>query len=151
MHHSAGLFSSSDTLHVTESILPVLQATFPRRVLVVDDYRESRFVTCVALTLRGHTCGHVGTASAALASIETFRPDVVVIEWALRDGSGRGLADEVRRVAAELGQRVRVIAVSSQPEPLAAAERFDRYLSKPVVMDELDQLICATRSPTAES
>jgi two-component system, OmpR family, response regulator len=118
----------------------------PRRVLVVDDYRDSRYVTCVALGLRGHTCGHVGSSRDALEAIGTFRPDVVVLEWALRDGSGIGLATRLRDVSAEHGIALRVIAASSQDEPngLSAAEGFEAYLSKPVSMDELDDLLRAS-------
>ena len=121
-------------------------ASSARRVLVVDDYVDSRYVTCVALGLRGHTCDHVGTARAAFSSLATFRPDVVLLEWALRDGSGRGLSLRLRRASLELGVVLRVIAVSSQNEPagLALAEGFDHYMTKPVSMDELDEVLRAT-------
>jgi two-component system phosphate regulon response regulator PhoB len=114
-----------------------------RRVLVVDDYLDSRFVMCVALTMRGHTCDHVGTAGAAIASIATFRPDVVLLEWALRDGSGVGLALRLRRASVELGLALRIIAVSSQNEPtgFSVAEGFESYFSKPVAMDQLDETL----------
>ncbi|HEY3802974.1 MAG TPA: response regulator [Kofleriaceae bacterium] len=115
------------------------------RILVVDDYLDSRFVTCVALTMRGYTCDHVGGSADALAAIESFRPDVVVLEWALRDGSGIGLAARLREASSALGIALRVIAVSSQWEPwgLSTTEGFERYFSKPVSMDELDELIAA--------
>jgi DNA-binding response OmpR family regulator len=110
---------------------------------VVDDYLDSRFVMCVALTMRGHTCDHVGTAGAAIASIATFRPDVVLLEWALRDGSGVGLALRLRRASVELGLALRIIAVSSQNEPtgFSVAEGFESYFSKPVAMDQLDETL----------
>lgn len=118
----------------------------PRRVLVVDDFRDSRYVTCVALGLRGHTCDHVGSSRGALEAIGTFCPDVVVLEWALRDGTGIGLATRLREAAAARGVVLRVIAVSTQSEPtgMSETEGFEAYLAKPVSMDELDELLRAS-------
>jgi len=118
----------------------------PRRVLVVDDFRDSRYVTCIGLGLRGHTCDGVGSSRGALEAIGTFRPDVVVLEWALRDGTGLGLATRLRQAAAAHGVALRVIAVSTQYEPMGmcATEGFEAYLSKPVSMDELDDLLRAS-------
>lgn len=149
MHQSVRLSAMAGPSHVTESEQHVARlVSSARRVLVVDDYVDSRYVTCVALGMRGHTCDHVGTADAALASIATFRPDVVLLEWALRDGSGVGLASRLRRASRELGLALRIIAVSSQNEPsgLLVAEGFESYFLKPVAMDELDETLRATSS-----
>lgn len=128
---------------VNESVAMISEQAGARRILVIDDYLDSRFVTCMALGLRGHTCDHVGTALDAVASISSFRPDVVILEWALRDGSGIGLASRLRDVAAEQGVALRVIAVSCQYERcgMCVTEGFDHYLSKPVAMDELERLV----------
>lgn len=45
-----------------------------RRVLVIDDHRESRFVMCHALEVRGYVCKGVGTVSSALSALEAFCP-----------------------------------------------------------------------------
>jgi len=49
------------------------------RILILDDHALSRRALLGAFRLRGHVCDEVDTAEAALAAIETFAPDVVLL------------------------------------------------------------------------
>src|SRR5215510_6926612 len=53
---------------------------------------------CDVLRHRGHTCEAVATRPEAFDMMSSFAPDVVLLEWAMRDESGRGLA---RRLCAQ--------------------------------------------------
>ena len=85
----------------------------PRSVLVVDD--DARFRGLLARTLRswGHTvAGEAGTLAEALARAAELRPDAVLVDVGLPDGSGITLAEQL----AALEWRPLVVLVSSDPE-----------------------------------
>jgi two-component system OmpR family response regulator len=117
------------------------------RVLVVDEHAGSRFVMCHILKSRGYLARSVGTAVAALAAVDAFRPDAVLLEWHLRGGAGVGLAAKLRSEAARLGGDVLIIVTSTQDEPegFCAAEGVDAYLVKPIALDQLAKLLRTKR------
>ena len=80
-----------------------------------------------------------------MAVVGAFRPDVVVLEWNLRDGGGLGLA---RRLRDRSEAPLFVIVVSTQNEPASfrESEGADAYLVKPLLLDELEELL--TGAPT---
>jgi CheY-like chemotaxis protein len=114
-----------------------------RHVLVVDDHPQSRLALCVGLRRRGYVSKPVGTATAALEALDSFKPEVVIMEWFLRAGAGIGLAGRLRGSASALGISIRIIAASSQPIPDGFLERegVDGYLEKPVSLDDFVNLL----------
>lgn len=106
------------------------------RVLVVDDHPLSRSALLLSMQLRGYVCHGVASPDEALAAIEEFRPDVVLLEWTFRDPRhhGLGLARKLRARSLELGQQLSVIIVSSADQPTDFRERegVEAYFTKPV-------------------
>jgi len=104
-----------------------------QRLLIVDEYVPSRTVLLIALRMRGHECLGVGSAADALASVDTFEPSVILLEWDFRDGTGRGLSDRLRTRSRSCGRSLVVIVVSVTNEPpgFLLHDSADEYLTKP--------------------
>ena len=91
--------------------------------------------------MHGHVCEQVGTAAAAIAAIDSFRPEIVILEWSFRDGSGRGLAAALRARSLTHGQPLLVIAFSSLDEPpeFRSSEQVDAYFTKPALASDIEK------------
>lgn len=114
-----------------------------RRVLVLDDHAGSRTITKYVLEGAGHICDAVANARAALASISTFTPDVVLYEWDLRGDAGIGLPARLRERSTRLARALVIIAVSviDEPDDFRARESVDDYFTKPLDLGALARLI----------
>ncbi len=110
------------------------------RILVIDDYAATRTLAKQVLAMRGHLCEAVGTALAALRAVEWFKPDVAILEWSLRDGSGLGLAEQLRARTRVQGRSLVVAELSALDRPSDFCEDVDAYFTKPVCLQEIEQL-----------
>ncbi len=113
------------------------QIEAPRwRILIVDDYPASQVTTRHVLGLCGHICTSVERGDTALRAIDTFRPNAVVLEWNLRDGSGIGLSRALRERSTTLEQELAILIVSTADEPTGFRDQedVDAYFTKPVSM-----------------
>ena len=110
------------------------------KVLVLDDHAPSNAVLCHALTSHGHVCEAVTTVAEALDCVAFFRPDVVLYEWNLRDGSEVGLPRRLRAAATSV---VAVIALSviNEPDGFCSSEGVDAYLTKPFEVSDLESVL----------
>lgn len=109
------------------------------KVLILDDHAASNAVLCHVLTSHGHVCEAVTTVSEALECVTFFRPDVVLYEWSLRDGSEVGVP---RRLRAASTSVVAVIAISviNEPDGFCRNEDVDAYLTKPFEVSQLESV-----------
>lgn len=84
-----------------------------RTVLVVDDDAGFRHLVSRLLAGWGHTVvGEAGTVAEALAGAADLRPDVMLVDIALPDGDGFGLAEQLRRLPVP----ARVVLISSDDD-----------------------------------
>ena len=67
------------------------------RVLVVDDDALVRRAVRLTCESEGYTVQEAERATEALARLETFHPDVVILDLVLPDLSGFDLCREIRR------------------------------------------------------
>ncbi len=112
-----------------------------QRLLIVDEYALSRTVLLIAFRLRGYVCTGVGSAEDALASVETFAPSVILLEWDFRDGTGRGLSNRLRTRSRSCGRSLVVVVVSvtnERPE-FRLHDSADEYLTKPAHADVIER------------
>lgn len=88
------------------------------RVLIVDDHPVVRDGLKLQIELQDDmaACGEAEDVADALAQIESTRPDVVVVDLALRTGHG---LDLIKRIHSQ-NQRLRILAWSMHPEWLYA-------------------------------
>lgn len=113
----------------------------PLRILLVDDSFLFRQGVRTALQEYAkdvlEVAGEVGTVEEAVACCGTLRPDLVMTEMRLPDGSGAALCTEITRKY----PKVRILALTSSQEDAliqsAVAAGVCGYLLKDVGLEEL--------------
>lgn len=119
-----------------------------RKLVVVDANRDS---TAILSSLLGHMDCDVAIAhgvTAAAALVQSFRPQVVMIELGSRDASPYCLASALRKERDPT--ELLLIAVSAWGAPVQAKRvadaGFDYHLHKPYAIDELWEIVEAARA-----
>lgn len=105
-----------------------------RKVLVVDDDRDSATVLVLLLQHEGHDVRTAFDGRTALDTVGDFEPDVVVLDLRLQDMSGYELAAALR--ARETTQSVVLIALTGldgdDVRGRCRSAGFDCHLVKPI-------------------
>jgi two-component system, OmpR family, response regulator len=108
-----------------------------RRALVVDDEANVGYLVSTALRLDGWTVQVSETGQEALAAVEEFLPDVIVLDVMLPDADGFALCERLRKRAVT----ARIIFLTARG---TATDRVrgltiggDDYLTKPFSVEEL--------------
>jgi CheY-like chemotaxis protein len=118
-------------------------AETPRRILVVDDNRDSVASLTLLLELDGHELCSAHDGLEAVAAAERFRPDVVLLDVGLPKLNGH---DAARRIRAQpWGRDMSLFAVTGwgQDEDRRKSEEagFDAHLVKPIDFRALKKLL----------
>jgi DNA-binding response OmpR family regulator len=107
------------------------------RVLVVDDEPEVLDLVGRALKRDGHAIRTAGSLDGARAELDEARPEVIVLDMALGDGSGLELCKELRL----RDERIPILLLTAHgevPKRLAGFEAgADDFLAKPFSVAEL--------------
>ena len=119
--------------------------TAGRRVLIVDDNVDAADSLGMMLELKGHTIQTVHDGSAALRAIQSFSPDVVLLDIELPDMSGYEIARRIRSNGD--GKSITLIALTGRGQQddkdRAREAGFDEHFTKPVDISLLATLIGA--------
>jgi PAS domain S-box-containing protein len=115
----------------------------PRRVFIVDDNADAADTLALLLELEGHAVHAVHSAGDAIDKIESFGPDVALVDIGLPDIDGYELVQRLRkhpRMAA-----VKFVAVTGYGQ-LEDRRRvrdagFDDHLVKPVSLQALERAL----------
>ncbi len=115
----------------------------PRRVFIVDDNADAADTLALLLQLEGHAVHAVHSAGDAIDTIESFGPDVALVDIGLPDIDGYELVQRLRkhpRMAA-----VKFVAVTGYGQ-LEDRRRvrdagFDDHLVKPVSLQALERAL----------
>lgn len=106
-------------------------------VLVVDDDPELCELVERALRRDGHVASSAGSLDASRDALARHRPDLIVLDLGLPDGSGLELCRELRRV----GDPIPVLILTASARVLSRVEGLDAgaddYLVKPFAVAEL--------------
>ncbi len=123
-------------------------ATGPRtiasmRILLVDDCADATEALGTLLELEGHEVKRATNGADALSIVETFAPDVALIDISMPGMNGPELAQLLRlRAQCSLTKLVALtgsVDVASRPE---SDERiFDAHLIKPLSLDDLENVL----------
>jgi two-component system, sensor histidine kinase len=120
----------------------VLSALPDCRVLVVDDNRDAGDTLGMLLTSLHATVRMVHSGPEALAMIDEFEPEVILLDIGMPFMDGYEVA---RRIRSRRGKSVRLIALTGwgQEEDIRRAERagFDHHLVKPPDLEKLGKLL----------
>jgi DNA-binding response OmpR family regulator len=113
------------------------------RILVVDDHAPSAEMVAEILGLEGHDVRIAHSAAQALECVQDFAPSVAVLDIGLPDEDGFEVARKIK--ARNDPVPIHLIALSgygqSQYPRRAREAGFERYLVKPVDLDELLALV----------
>ena len=116
-----------------------------RRLLVVDDHRESADTLAMLLTVMGHEVEKVYDGQAAIELAARTHPDAVLLDIGLPVMNGYEVARALRN--APESSRMVLIAISGygQDEDRRRSREagFDHHLVKPVEPAELARIIDA--------
>lgn len=118
-------------------------ATATRRILIVDDNADAADSLAMLLKVRGHDTCVVYGAREALAGIESFRPEVALLDIGLPEMNGYELSRQIR--AMPQLPPLRLVALTGygqlEDQQRARAAGFDAHLVKPVELAALEQAL----------
>lgn len=109
------------------------------RALLVDDHQivRSGIRRVLEATGRFEIVGEASGVKEALERTHALRPDIVVLDLGLKDGSGLDVIAEVRESGA------RVVVLSMQDEPAYAHKAFELGAQGYVIKDAADDELAA--------
>ena len=114
-----------------------------RVVLVVEDAEDARFFMRLALEQLGYIVFEAEDGEKALEVAERVRPDIILMDLSLPIMDGLTATQKIR--ATDGMNRVTVIAVTAHQgtdfREGAKDAGFDAYVTKPIDIDSLDELI----------
>jgi len=118
----------------TEEYSAPERAVAPARILIVEDNPLNRLLIHDILELRGHQVIEAATVDEARQTLDSLRPDLLVLDVQIPGGVGEAVIREVRKHA-DMSD-LPIIAVTSLAMP-GDRERllsigFQGYLSKPI-------------------
>ncbi len=121
--------------------------TAARRVLIVDDNRDSAESLRLVLGLHGHEARVVHEGAAAAGAAAAFRPDVVLLDIALPDVDGLAVARALRAEAPTRGALIVAVSGFGREEDVRRSQEagIDEHFTKPVDPDRLLERIARGR------
>jgi CheY-like chemotaxis protein len=117
--------------------------TQTKKILLVDDQADAIDALAMLLEMDGHAVRTAYSGTDALAMVESFIPDLALIDVSMPDMSGMQLARILRSNAALANTRlIALTGYAGEADRQAATEAgFDAHMAKPVSADQLAQLI----------
>ncbi len=120
------------------------------RVLIVDDNEDSADMIAELITSLGHETRIAHDGPSAMAVVQTFQPDVALLDIGLPVMDGYELG---RRLKHDAGlSNVRLVAVTgygqARDRAASAGAGFHAHLVKPVNLDELTELLSQLTKPS---
>jgi two-component system, OmpR family, response regulator len=114
-----------------------------RRILLVDDSVDAALALSMLLEALGHEVHTEHDGPRALASVDAFRPDVIVLDIGLPGMSGFDVARELRK--RDTTKHALLLALtgwgSDADRQSAFDAGFDHHLTKPVTIADLEALL----------
>jgi signal transduction histidine kinase len=130
-----------------QRVEPLQTETPPKRILIVDDNADAAESLAVLLGLQGHETRVALSGPEALETVETFGPDVALLDLGLPGMDGYQLAARLRATPRLEG--VRLVALTgygrSEDRERTQAAGFDDHLVKPVDLAALARALGRTR------
>jgi CheY-like chemotaxis protein len=120
-----------------------------RRVLVVEDDKDSREMLRILLELDGHDVHEAEDGPGGLSAALALRPDVVLVDVGLPGLDGHEVARQLRGGPA--GPSLLLVALTGygQPEDRERSRQagFDAHLTKPISPEKLGELFRMLEAP----
>jgi CheY-like chemotaxis protein len=120
-----------------------------RRVLIVEDDKDSREMLRILLELDGHDVHEAEDGPAAISAALALQPDVALVDVGLPGLDGHEVARQLRRGPA--GERIVLVALTgyAAPEDRERSRKagFDAHLTKPIGPEKLGELFSMLEAP----
>src|SRR5690606_25581623 len=119
--------------------LPIEQAPRPQRILVVDDNEDARELLVEGLEAVGHVVCGAADPAEALAALDSFAPDIALLDIGLPVMDGYELAHKMRDKLGEATPHFVALTGYGRDNDRArsAAAGFAGHLVKPVDLSRL--------------
>ncbi|CAN5275148.1 hypothetical protein BH11MYX1_BH11MYX1_21740 [soil metagenome] len=123
--------------------LPAVAPQHDRNVLIVDDNEDAAELLAETLQMLGYATRTAYDGPAALAMLQTFRPDHVLLDIGLPEMDGYEVARRVRQLPELAGLKLVALTGYGQESDRqrARAAGFDAHLVKPVNLAKLRALL----------
>jgi PAS domain S-box-containing protein len=120
-----------------------------RRVLIVEDLHDNARSLEHALILKGHHVRIAPDGWGGLKQMRAFKPEVVLCDIGLPDMDGYAFALRVREDPELRDCFLVALSGYARAEDVARATAagFDRHLSKPASLDEIDRMLAQLPAP----
>ena len=119
------------------------------RVLVVEDNPDAREALRILLEMEGHRVAAAVDGADGVELAAAFRPEIALIDIALPGFDGHEVARRLR--ACDHDDSMVLVALTGRGQPedrrQAQAAGFDSYLVKPVIPEQLFELIARVPAP----
>jgi CheY-like chemotaxis protein len=117
--------------------------THAKQILLVDDQADAVDALAMLLELDGHGVRTAYSGADALAVVETFIPDLALIDVSMPDMSGMRLVQLLRGNPALANTRlIALTGFGGDADKKKTAEAgFDAHVTKPVSMAQLTNLV----------
>ena len=122
-----------------------------KRVLVVDDEDSITELVSMALRYEGFSVETAGSGYKALALLESFRPELVVLDVMLPDIDGFNVAERIRRERREVPVLFLTARDATEDKVRGLTIGGDDYVTKPFSVAELVARVHAVLRRTAGS
>jgi two-component system CheB/CheR fusion protein len=134
---------ASDSAPEPAKSTPTAAAVAGLRVVLIEDGEDSRLMLCELLGLSGFECKTAETGAKGLELIESWRPDVALIDIGLPELDGLEVARRIRKNSESAGIFLIALTGYGQREDRENTRLagFDHHLVKPVDSDALVRLL----------
>ena len=134
---------------VNIDIAPSVKTTPQRfRILVVDDNHDSALSLAMMLSIMGHETRTAHDGESAVATAESFLPDVILLDIGLPKLNGYEVAQRIRE--SDWGQSMFLIAVTGwgqeEDRQRSSEVGLNVHMVKPVEPAALERLLSELRS-----
>jgi two-component system OmpR family response regulator len=129
------------------------ESTQPRRVLLVDDSVDAAEAMSMLLETLGHEVRVMHDGPSALAMVDDFAPEVVILDIGLPGMSGFDVARELRtRAVTKTALLIALTGYGADSDKQEARDAgFDHHLVKPVSFTAIETVIAASFSGDQKS
>jgi CheY-like chemotaxis protein len=125
-----------------EASAPTLHSIARSRILLVDDCTDATEALSMLLTLEGHEVKCAQNGQEALSLVDSFRPDVALIDIQMPGMDGHELARRLRqRKPCASTRLVALTGYAGTTDAIAVDNAFDCYLIKPPSLEDLASVL----------
>ncbi|WP_235012388.1 hybrid sensor histidine kinase/response regulator [Caballeronia catudaia] len=127
-----------------EHSAPTTHGIPPIRILLVDDSADATEALAMLLTLDGHEVKRAQSGQEALSLVESYNPDVALIDVHMPGMDGHELAGLLRQQKQCQATRLVALTGSIDTDEIERSAAFDCYLVKPPSLEDLADVLHGT-------